>query len=276
MSTIDTAKTASLIAAASAARIYDLGHGLEASTPVSPNHPPFRMALMRRHGDRMREDGGSGANEMLSLGCHTGTHIDALCHVSHEGHLYGGVDAAEASHGGRFNVYGAETIAPFVCRGVLLDVPRALGMETLEAAHATTAEELEATARAQGVEVRAGDAVLIRSGWPARHWNDAEAFIGWKSGVPGPDASAGRWLAEREIRVAGADTIAFEWLAPGAGHSRLPAHITLIVEHGIHILEVLDLEQLARDRVYEFLFVCSPLKLVGATGSPVRPLAVVA
>ncbi|TAM75659.1 cyclase family protein [bacterium] len=276
MSTIDAEKTTRLIATASAARVYDLGHTLEAGTPVSPNHPPFRMALMRRHGDRMREDGGSGANEMLSLGCHTGTHIDALCHVSHEGRLHGGLDAAEASRGGRFNVYGAETIAPFVCRGVLLDVPRALGVEMLEAAHATTAAQLEVTERAQDIEVRAGDAVLIRSGWPVERFGDTEAFIGWKSGVPGPDASAARWLAEREIRAAGADTIAFEWLAPGAGHSRLPAHITLIVEHGIHIMEVLDLEQLARDRVYEFLFICSPLKLAGATGSPIRPLAVVA
>ncbi|TAM60104.1 cyclase family protein [bacterium] len=269
-------KTASLIATASAGRVYDLGQPLEAGTPTSPNHPPFRMALMRRHGDRMREDGGSGANEMLSLGCHTGTHIDALCHVSYAGRLYGGIDASQASHGGRFNVYGAETIAPFVCRGVLLDVPRALGVETLAPAHATTAAELDATARSQGVEIQAGDAVLIRSGWPVGRFGDSEAFVGWKSGVPGPDASAAAWLAQRGIRAAGGDTIAFEWLAPGAGHRRLPAHITLIVEHGIHIMEVLDLEQLAQDRVYEFLFVCAPLKLVGATGSPIRPLAVVA
>ncbi|MDE2572716.1 MAG: cyclase family protein [bacterium] len=276
MSATTPRNTTALIELMRGARIYDLGQPLEAATPVSPNHPPFRLALMRRHGDRVREDGGSGANEMLSLGCHTGTHIDALCHVSFAGKLYGGVDATAASYGGRFNAYGAETIEPMLCRGVLLDVPAALGVEALEAAHPTTAGELEQTAAAQGVEVRAGDAVLIRSGWPSRHWEDAEAFVGWRSGVPGPDASAAAWLAERKIRAAGGDTIAFEWLAPGAGHSRLPAHNTLIVGHGIHIMEVMNLEALARERVYEFLFVVAPLKLVGATGSPIRPLAVVA
>jgi kynurenine formamidase len=76
------------------------------------------------------------------------------------------------------------------------------------------------------------------------------------------------------VRVTGADTIAYERLAPGAGHSSLPVHTILLVENGIHIVEVMALEELAADRVYEFLFVLVPLKLTGATGSPVRPLAV--
>ena len=117
--------------------------------------------------------------------------------------------------------------------------------------------------------------MLFRTGWPVGRYQDEPAYVGWPTGVPGPDETAARWLAERRIHVAGSDTIAFEWLAPDAGHSRLPVHVILLVENGIHIIEVLDLEELARDRVYEFLFVASPLKLVGATGSPVRPLALV-
>ena len=75
-------------------RVYDLAQPLEAATPVSPNHPAFRMALIRRHGDSVRADGTSGANELITMGGHTGTHVDALCHVSSHMKLHGGVDAA--------------------------------------------------------------------------------------------------------------------------------------------------------------------------------------
>ena len=262
-----------LVDALARARTYDLGRPLEAATPTSPNHPPFRMGLIRRHGDLVRPDGGSAANELMTMGAHTGTHIDALCHVSLDGRLHGGLDAAEASRGGRFSKLGAETIEPVLCRGVLLNVPERLGRDALEPAHPITAAELEATAEHHGVDVRAGDAVLVRTGWPVGRYDDPVGYAGWESGVPGPDVSAARWLAERRIRLTGADTIAYEHLAPGAGHSTLPVHLELLVRHGIHIVEVLDLEALAADRVREFLFVLVPLRLVGATGSPVRPLA---
>ena len=256
-------------------RVYDLAQPLEPATPTSPNHPPFRMALMRRHGDTVRADGASAASELFTMGGHTGTHMDALAHVSSRGLLHGGVDAAEASRGGRFTTLGIDTVPPIVCRGVLLDVPALLGSAQLEPAHAITAEELERCCERQGVEVREGDAVLVRSGWPVGRWQDPVAFVGHATGVPGPDESAARWLASRRIRVTGADTIAYEWLGPGAGHSLLPVHTILLVEHGIHIIEVMDLEALARDRVHEFRFIAAPLKMVGATGSPVRPLALV-
>ena len=258
------------------ARVYDLAQPLEAATPTSPNHPPFRMALLRRHGDVVRPDGGSGANELLTMGGHTGTHLDALCHVAQGMKLHGGLDAGEASRGGRFRELGVDTVAPIVCRGVLLDVARALGVEALEASHPVTGGELERTCREQGLELRAGDAVLVRSGWPVGRYHDSAAYVGRETGVPGPDESAARWLAERRVRVTGADTIAYEWLAPGTGHSSLPVHTILLVESGIHIIEVMALEELARDAVHEFLFIVAPLRLVGATGSPVRPLAVVA
>lgn len=256
-------------------RVYDLGRPLEASTPVAPGHASFRMALMRRHGDLVRPDGSSSANELVSTSGHTGTHIDALAHFSRDGRLHGDEDAAEAARGARFKVHGADAIAPIVTHGVLLDVARAEGAEVLEAGRPITAGDIEKTARHHGVEIGAGDAVLFRTGWPAGRYQDEAAYVGWPTGVPGPDESAARWLAERKVHVAGSDTIAFEWLSPGAGHSKLPVHVVLLVESGIHIIEVLDLEELARDGVHEFLFVCSPLKMVGATGSPVRPLALV-
>jgi kynurenine formamidase len=256
-------------------RVIDLGHPIEARMPVSPNHPGFKMALARRHGDMVRADGGSAANEMMMMGGHTGTHVDALCHVSHEGRLHGGADAQDAQRGGRFNVHGAETIPIVFSRGVLLDVAALLGVGVLAPGTAITADDLQAAATRQGVEVRAGDVVLVRSGWSA-HWEDPEAFLGARDGVPGPDESAARWLAARGVAMTGAETIAYEWIPAGRGHALLPVHRILLVENGIHIVEAMRLSELAEAGVCEFLFVMAPLRVVGATGVPVRPFAVLA
>jgi kynurenine formamidase len=230
------------------------------------------MALLRRHGDMVRADGGSAANEMIVVGGHTGTHLDALAHVSHNGKLHGGLDADDAQRGGQFSALGVDTVEPMVCRGVLLDVAGRRG-EPVGAGEPITASELSSVAAQQEVELPQRGAVLVRSGW-ARHWTDPPTYLGHTSGVPGPDTSAAAWIAQARPRVTGHDTMAFEHLPPGAGHALLPVHRVLLVEHGVHIIENLDLEQLAADRVYEFLFVCLPLKFVGATGSPVRPIAV--
>lgn len=263
----------SLWEALAGARIFDLAQPIEMTMPVSPNHPGFKIALQRRHGDMVRADGGSAANEMMMLGGHTGTHVDALCHVSHQGKLFGGVDAHEAQKGGRFRTHGVETIPLTFCRGVMLDVAGLQGTPCLPAGMAITATDLERAAARQGVEVRPGDAVLVRSGWP-HHWGDPEAFLGHTHGVPGPDEGAARWLAERRIRITGAETIAYEWIPAGRGHALLPVHRIMLVENGIHIVEGMNLTPLVEASVSEFLFVLLPLKVVGATGVPVRPVAV--
>jgi kynurenine formamidase len=201
--------------------------------------------------------------------------VDALCHVSHQGKLHGGVDAYEAQKGGRFTQHGVETIPLTFCRGVMLDVAALRGVSCLPAGTAIGADDLARAEERQGVRVGAGDAVLVRSGWP-EHWSDPEAFLGHAKGVPGPDETAARWLAERKIRITGAETIAYEWIPEGRGHALLPVHRILLVENGIHIVEGMDLTPLAKDGVSEFLFVLCPLKVVGATGIPVRPVAVVA
>jgi len=263
-----------LDAIADGVRVYDLARPMEIGMPQSPNHPQFRIALQRRHGDSIRADGGSAASELIITGGHVGTHIDALSHVSQEGRLHGGRDAAEAQRGGRFSELGVETITPMVCRGWLLDVPAALEVRACPPGYEVMPHDLTNAAERQGVDPKPGDVILVRTGW-AQRWDDREAYVGHDSGVPGPGEASAWWLAALRPRAVGADSIAFEHLAPGAGHALLPAHRVLLVEHGIHIIETLNLEELAYARVYEFLFVLAPLPLVGATGSPVRPLAVV-
>lgn len=263
-----------LAAVTAGVTVHDLGRPLFVGMPQSPNHPAFWHALPRRHGDLVRSDGGSAANDVITMGTHVGTHIDALAHVSHEGLLHGGADAGAAAVGGRFLDQGVHTIAPMVCRGVLLDVPAALGRDQCDPAYEITVADLDAAAQRQGTTPQPGDVVLVRSGW-GRLFEQGAAYLGRETGVPGVGAAGAGWIARAGARAAGADTIAFEQLAPGAGHAVLPAHRVLLVEAGIPIVETLDLEGLAAAGVHEFVFVLSPLRIIGATGSPVRPLALV-
>lgn len=240
--------------------------------PQSPSHPPFRIVLQRRHGDHVRADGGSAASDLLITGTHVGTHIDALSHVSQDGKLHGGVFASESQRAGSFSEHGIDAVAPMFCRGVLLDIPAALRIDSCEPAFEITPDELELALANRSIEE--GDVVLVRTGW-AKRWDDPDAYFGLESGVPGVTEEGSKWLASFGIRAAGSDTIAFEHVAPGAGHSLLPVHRVFLVEHGIHIIETMYLEDLAAAEVDDFLFILSALNLVGATGSPVRPLAVV-
>ena len=254
--------------------VVDLAHPWHRGMPVSPNHPAFQIALMRRHGDMVRSDGGSAANEMIVLGGHVGTHIDALCHVSHQGRLHGGVETGPVTTNEGFTRLGIDSVAPFFCRGVLLDVARVHGVDHLPPGYEMTVSDLDAAEQASGTTVGSGDVALIHSGWN-RFWDDPDIFRGQIDGAPGPGEAAGEWLGERSIRAAGAETLAFEVIQPGAGHSTLPVHRQLLVEAGIHIFEAMHLGELAVLGVGEFLFMASPLKLVGGTGSPIRPIAVV-
>ena len=126
-----------LSAVAGGVRLFELGQPFFTGMPCSPNHPGFRMTLIRRHGDMLRPDGGSAANEIIVTGGHVGTHIDALSHVSHDGKLHGDVDAAQAQQGGVFTTHGAENLPGLLRRGVLLDVAAVHGVATLDAATAS-------------------------------------------------------------------------------------------------------------------------------------------
>jgi kynurenine formamidase len=258
-----------LLEAIQSSRIYDLAQPYYVGMPHHPNHPPFLFGLNKKHGDYVTPAGGSSASEALTLGGHVGTHIDALCHFSSAGKLHGGEEAATLqSYGSGLGRYSVDTISPILRRGVLLDFARQAGMDALPADFEITPEHFETAARSEQVDVRQGDVVLLRTGW-AVFWNDAARFIASVRG-PGPGEPGARWLSRRGIFAAGSDTVAFEKV-PAAS---MPVHVHLLVESGIHIMECLNLEQLAAERRYEFLFVAAPLKIRGGTGSPIRPLAI--
>ena len=245
-------------------RIYDLAQPYFTGMPHHPTHPPFLFGLVKQHGEYVTPAGNSSASDALALGSHNGTHIDALSHFSCGGKLHGGFDVvAEQSYTGGMRKHSADTIEPIYRRGVLLDFA---ADGPLPADRTITPADLDAAAR---VEIRPGDVVLLRTGW-AQYFADPARFVSQVRG-PGPGLAGARWLSDRGIFAAGSDTLAFEKV-PDAD---MPVHVHLLCESGIHIIENLDLEQLARDRVYEFTFIAAPLKIQGATGAPVRPIAVV-
>lgn len=259
-----------LLASLARCRVYDLGLTLAPGIPHGPTHSPFLYSLIKKHGQVVYRDGVSAAGDLFSMGVHVGTHVDALGHVSKDGRLHGGVVAEEVqSFAEGLGRGGAHELVPFVGRGVLLDLPRLRGREVLAADDAIGARDLEQACETQHVGVEAGDVVLVRTGW-TRYWPDHDRYHA--NPAPGVTLDGARWLAGRGVRGAGADTYAFEKV-PASG---LAVHVALLVEHGIPIIEMLDLEALARDGAGEFLFIAVPLKLQGATGSPVRPLALVA
>ena len=259
-----------LLRLATSARIVDLSQPWFVGMPHHPAHPPFLFSLNKKHGDYVGPGGVSSASESLALGGHVGTHLDALCHFSCGGTLHGGREAAGIqSYGGGIGALTVDTVQPIVRRGVLLDIAGLLGNEPLAATVEITPEILDRAVAAQSVSITAGDVVLLRTGW-AQFWEDAPRFISEVRG-PGPSIAGARWLSSRKVFAGGSDTVAFEKVPDPA----MPVHVHLLVESGIHIIECLNLEALAAAKIYEFLFVASPLKIRGGTGSPMRPFALV-
>ncbi|HEY2845004.1 MAG TPA: cyclase family protein [Bryobacteraceae bacterium] len=257
---------AHLVESAIAAKIYDLAHPYFVGMPHYPTHPPFSFSLTREHGEYPGPEGHSSSAEAIALGGHVGTHIDALCHFSYRGKLYGGVDVAQ-SYGRGHGELTADTIAPIVRRAVLLDIAGQQGAAALPADFEVRPEHLEKAAR--GLEIRPGDVVLLRTGW-ATYFPEPRRFVAEGNG-PGPSLDGARWLSGRGVFAAGSDTLAFEKIPVPT----MPVHVHLLVESGIHIMECLNLEEIAAAGIREFLFVAAPLKIRGATGAPMRPLALV-
>jgi kynurenine formamidase len=244
---------------------------------------PFTLTPRMRHGDLKDLRPASAAAEVISMAAHTGTHIDALCHIGEhqdaqgnpdpEGqvHLYSGdhptVRADECvTYQGQTHLSIAD-MPPIVTRGVLLDVASRKGVKVLPDAYTISAQDIEATQVAQGTEVRSGTAVLIRTGF-YQHLRDRNPA--YTDSIAGLGLEAAQFLLSKGMILAGADNMTVEAMPP-LDH---PVHRFLLVHNGVTHLENLFLEELAAKRVYEFVLIVTPLRIQGATGSWVHPIAI--
>ena len=277
------------------ARIFDLTSPWDENSPIASVNPPYTMQLNATHSSTrgMFGDGGqlSFASEIQHWsGQHGAPSIDAIGHIGRDGKLFGGVDAAAATADtrgiGRSGVGAHLDIAHYpkgmlVNRGVLLDVARFVNhnLTPLPPEFEITGQHLEATAKAQRVDLERGDTILIRTGWGQHFRANPALYKGDLS--PGPGVDGAQFLIRAGARAVGNDTLTFEKRPPIAGtpgtpsFQVFPVHMLLIADHGINIIENYYLEELAEARVYEFLLVVPPLKVRGGTGSALRSFALV-
>jgi kynurenine formamidase len=260
---------ADLLEALRSARVFDLEQLRYAGAPSHPAHLPGFNYFLHRHHASGAGEARTGASGIVVMPEHSGTHIDALAHQAENLTLHGGVhvdSGVQTSVG--FRVLGIETMAPLVSRGVLLDVA---GPKRLAPEHSITVEELERAATAAHIDIRRGDVVLVRTGYGAL-WSEHPDEYLRGAGVSSAGSS---WLIDKKVSAVGADNMAWDVIGPTDPELgvTLPGHILLLVRAGIPIIENLNLEELAAAGVHEFGFVCLPLKMRGATGSPVRPIA---
>jgi kynurenine formamidase len=253
-------------------RVISLSQPISARTPI-PKHRAGVMHFMGRDGGdyaagAKRPGGFQFAEDTLVLPLHLGTHIDALCHAWCDDHLYNGFSGVTVRSTTGALRCGIEKMPPLVTRGVLLDIVRLRGAAAAPG-DAIGRAELEAAAALAKVTLQGGDAVLIRTGWLESQTSRDVDF----NAEPGIDVDAALWLASRDIAMVGADNFAIETLPFPAG-TVFPVHQRLIRDHGVPLLEGMVLRPLAEAGGTAFLLIVTPLPVVGGTGSPVAPVAV--
>ena len=267
-----------LLSSLKAAKLVELNFIWDQKSPVLSFNPPFAAALVNTH----KQTNGwipelsFAADMMYFSGQHGSPTIDAIGHIGHNGKLFGGLIAEQNEAPSGLLALGVEHYPKerFINRGVLLDVARYKNVDALPAGEEITAADLEATARAEGVEVRAGDSVLIRTGYGRYFETDKAKYMGLR---PGPGESAANWLAGKKVFLTGDDQLTYE-VYPQKG-TIFPAHRILLADNGIYIVENFNLEELsqvlATRKNYEFVLVLNPLRLRGMTGSPLNAFALI-
>ena len=244
---------------------------------------PYTLNTRFRHGDIKVMAPASAAAEAITMSCHTGTHIDALCHIgeaqdkngnpdpSGEVRLYAGPGKTVAA-ADQVDLHGQKHLSiaempPIVQRGVLLDISAHLGVSVLPDRYQITAGDLEGALELQKTEIRPGTAVLIRTGF---YQHLAVDNVACRDAIAGLSLEAAKALHSKGMNLVGADNMSVEAVPP-LDHS---VHRYFLVHNGITHVENLFLEDLAKERVYEFLLIIAPLRLAGATGSWVHPIAI--
>jgi kynurenine formamidase len=263
---------------------YDLSSGWWPGMPLAEGHPPFHVMTYRSPaGERNQKDmrflddnplNYGFISELMMCTTHTGTHVDALAHITcgPKSTWHGGFSADEflGDFGPLRN--DASQLPPLIRRGVLLDIPKTLGVDHLEPQQSVGVQQLEAACSRKGASLQAGDLVLIRTGAMLR-WPEADALAACEGS--GLSIEGARWLVARGVTAFAGDNAVLEVAPSGIKGDPQPVHRFLIQEKGLLILEWVYPEELSRDDVSEFLFVCLPLTVRGATGSMVRPIAIV-
>lgn len=257
-------------------KIYQLGRLYEHGMPI-PGKRHFSLTI-----PGLPTGLPTGGNQMVSndelvsgeIG-QVGTQFDGLghvgCRVNGEDVFYNGFKLSEFGNPYGLERLGVENVGVFFTRGILLDVAAIRKADRLPNGYVIKPAELQACLDAADLEVREGDIVLLHTGHGKLWMEDNETY---GEGEPGLGLAAAKFLTDRKVAMIGADTWAIEAVPHETDELSYPVHQWNLTRNGVYHLENLDLEELAADKVYEFAFMFSPLRLRGATGSPGNPIAV--
>jgi kynurenine formamidase len=250
--------------------VYQLGRTYEAGMPMfGTRHYSLRIPYVF---------GPTGTNqatyhdEIVSgeLG-QVGTQFDSLSHIGIGDLFYNGNNRRDFATPEGMTKLGVENVGALTTRGVLIDVAAFKGVPMLQGGYEITAADLQGALKRQSVDIRAGDIVLIHTGWGAQWMKDNAKYV---ANAPGIGMAAAQFLVGEEVVMVGSDTWAVEVVPNPDASLAFPVHQLFLPRNGIYIFENLATEELARDSAYEFAFFFAPLKLKGATGSPGNPLAI--
>ena len=273
---------AAILSRVAGQQVYDLSVDYFIGMPSwqAAGDPPYQMWMTHTPHGTVVSDPMHVGNEMnkhvsytgtaVSMYTHMGTHIDALNHFGLNGLIYNGFSAERHLGDRGWTKSGAEKIPPIIARGVLIDVAAGKDMEMLPDGYRVSREDLIQTVNRQGVKLQKGDVVLIRTG-RMKKFEDAQFYM---KNPPGLGIEAAKYLAETAgAMIVGADNLSFESFPSEVKGNYIPVHTYLLAQQGVPIIELVNLEGLAKDRVYEFAFLGGSLKLRGADAAPIRPFA---
>lgn len=285
ISQVGAADVLAALALARTGRIYDLEVERFRGMPLHPAHPQMEVVTFRtpkglqNQRDQTWLNTGNSANmafisDLVIGTVHSGTRIDALAHITvgEDNHFYGGNKVEDMLGDWGPLACDASSIPPIITRGVLLDVARWKGVAVMDKGEGISAADLQAVCDTQGVTIAAKDTVLVRTGY-AGLYPDADRMA--EHSGPGIDTSAARWLVEQGVVCIAGDTETLEQIPCQDPNNPHAVHTLLLEASGVHIIEMAYLEELSADQVYEFAFVTLPCRIRGATGSMIRPIAIV-
>lgn len=281
LNTLSSEKLLSCLKLVKKGKIYRLAHLIYNEMPSrAALHGPFSFFTSQRvydHRPPLREPTKNkfgAALCRLELVDHLGTHLDSLNHIALDNKFYNGIDSFQATTPRGTLKLGIETVPPIVTRGIMVDAASLAGKEVMEKGQAVGPGEVEKFLREKSLAVEKGDAFFVYTG-VSKLWMEPSKYNEYYEGAPGISFELAKWLDNKDVSVAGADTPNTEVTPAELKGTRLPVHQYLITKCGIHLLDNIKLDELAREKVYEFLFVCTSLPIKGGTGSPVTPIAIV-
>lgn len=273
-------KSAAVMSRADATRVYDLSIDYFVGMPsfqaagdpsyqIYMSHTPQGTAVDNLNGQTEeinRHVCYSG--DVIFMYTHTGTHIDALNHFGIDGKIYNGFTVEENLGSRAWTKGGAEMIPPIVTRGVLLDIAGLKGVDCLPDSYPITVEDCQQSLEKAGLTLESGDVAFVRTGRMGR-WPHAEVL----GNPPGLSLEAARWITSQQISAIASDQECVEVGPSQQEDNWLPGHCHFLAEAGVPMIELTNLEELARDGVTEFCLVATPIRLRGASGAPLRPIA---